>query len=449
MYQQRVETIKDKDKKSMTNRERTWMLQSNLYRKAKQEKGYKFYILYDKIFLLYILEEAWAQVRENGGGAGVDGVTIADIKSGDVQAYLSGIREELRRCEYKPQAVKRVWIPKPNGDKRPLGIPTVKDRIVQTACKLILEPIFEADFQESSYGFRPERSASDAIREIKTHLKSGLQEVYDADLSKYFDTIPHDKLMITLRERITDPRVLSLIEMWLKAPVNDGGKFTGGKKNKVGTPQGGVISPLLANIYMNLIDRIISREDGGFAKMGIKIVRYADDFVLMGRHITSQALDYLKSLISRMGLSINEGKTRLINAKEESFNFLGFTFRYDKSLLEGTEKYWNVCPSDKSMKKLREKIDAYLKTHGHCNGYTISTELNSIIKGSLNYYKIQGVSYTRVACRALNHYLHKKLYRFYNRKSQRKSRLYGQRAKEILETRYGLVNVLTYKRQTT
>lgn len=227
----------------MSSSERVQEYQRKLYLKAKQEKDFQFYILYDKIFLHYILAESWKQVKSNGGSAGVDGVTIEQIELDGVDKFLQELSEELRQQTYQPSAVKRVMIPKANGGERPLGIPTIKDRVAQMACKLVIEPIFEADFEECSYGFRPNRSAKDAITKIKEHLKAGKTEVYDADLSKYFDTIPHDRLTVALRERIADKRVLKLIEKWLKAPVYENGQYKGGKKNKVGTPQGGVIAP--------------------------------------------------------------------------------------------------------------------------------------------------------------------------------------------------------------
>jgi len=258
MYQERAEAevqgeLFKRRRGEIPDAERVLTLQEKLYQKAKQERGYKFYVLYDKMFIPYMLREAWQQVKSNDGSPGVDKVSISDVEQYGVTAYLTELGEELRKQTYQPGAVKRVMIDKENGGERPLGIPTVKDRIAQTVCKMILEPIFEADFADSSYGFRPERSAKDAMIAIKENLKQGKTEVYDADLSKYFDTIPHDKLQIVLKQRVTDPRILKLINKWLKAPIYEDGQFKSGKGG-TGTPQGGVISPLLANVYLVFLE---------------------------------------------------------------------------------------------------------------------------------------------------------------------------------------------------
>lgn len=433
-----------KKKREMSDAERVFSLQSKLYQKAKQDKGYKFYVLYDKVFQKHMLRVAWDAVKSNQGAPGIDGVSISDVEQQGVEQYLDALGEELRTKRYRAQAVKRVMIPKANGGERPLGIPTVKDRIAQTACKLIIEPIFEADFEESSYGFRPERSSRDALEAIKGYLKEGKSEVLDADLSKYFDTIPHDKLLIGLKERIIDRRILDLIHQWLKAPIYEDGEFKGGKKNKVGTPQGGVISPILANIYLNLLDRIVNNPKSLFSQKGVKIVRYADDFVLMGNQIGEQIKEKLKSLLSRMGLTLNEEKTRKVEAKRESFDFLGFTIRYDKDLRDSNKRYWNIIPSRKSEQKIRDKIKAYLEAHGHYNGKRVSEDLNKLLRGWLNYFDIKGVSYPAVSKRRLRHYLQDRLNRYYNHKSQRKCRLYGQRAFEALVEKYGLIDPTKY-----
>jgi group II intron reverse transcriptase/maturase len=427
--------------------ERVSTLQEKLYQKAKQERGYKFYVLYDKLFIPYMLREAWKTVRTNGGAPGVDGVTIADVEKHGVAAYLNELGEEMRKQTYQPQAVKRVMIPKANGGERPLGIPTVRDRIAQTVCKMILEPIFEADFEDSSYGFRPKRSTKDAITAIQEHLKQGNTEVYDADLSKYFDTIPHDKLQIALKERITDPRMLKLMNKWLKVSVYEDGHFKSGKGNRIGTPQGGVISPLLANVYFHLIDRIVNNPTSLFGKYGIRIVRYADDFVLMGKTLPAEITARLKNLLQRMGLTINEIKTRQIDARQESFNFLGFTIRYDNDLKGRNAKYWNIIPSKKSEQKIRDKVKEYLKTHGHYKAQDVAAGLNTIMRGWLNYFDIKGVSYAVMSNRKLRFYLNKSLYRYYNRKSQRKCRLYGHKAFEVLSTKFGLIDPTKYALQ--
>jgi RNA-directed DNA polymerase len=433
----------------MSSAERVQLYQRRLYLKAKQEKNFRFYVLYDKIFLHYVMTEAWKRVKANAGSAGIDGVTIEEVEKNGVDKFLTTLSEELRQQTYQPSAVKRVWIPKANGGQRPLGIPTIKDRVAQMACMLVIEPIFEADFEEHSYGFRPKRSAHNAIAKIKEHLKAGKTEVYDADLSKYFDTIPHDKLMIALKERVTDQRVLRLINKWLKAPVYDDGQYTGGKKNKVGTPQGGVISPLLSNLYLHLLDRIVNSATSIFKKMGIVMVRYADDFVLMGKTLKAEAFNKLKDLLNRMGLTLNEEKSKQINAKETPFNFLGFVFRYDTSFKspEGL-KFWNVKPNEKSNQKIRDKIGSALEKMGHYKPEELVTELNAILRGWLNYFDIKGVSYPFVAKRKLNYYLRMRLTRYFNRKSQRKSRLYRTQAFESLVRQFGLIDPIHYSSQT-
>jgi len=427
--------------------ERVLTLQEKLYQKAKQERGYKFYVLYDKMFIPYMLREAWKTVKGNGGTSGVDGITIADVEEYGVEKYLKELGEDLRKKTYKPQAVRRVMIPKANGGERPLGIPTVRDRVAQTVCKMILEPIFEADFEESSYGFRPGRSSKEAITAIKENLRQDKTAVYDADLSKYFDTIPHDKLQLALKERISDPRLLKLITKWLKAPVYEGGQYKSGTKNRTGTPQGGVISPLLANVYLHLIDRIVNNARSLFRKNGVRIVRYADDFVLMGKTIPEEVIEKLKTLLNRMGLKLNESKTRQIEAKEESFNFLGFTIRYDKDIRGRGTRYWNIMPSKESEQKIRDKVKGFLKTHGHSKAKEVAEGINTIVRGWLNYYEIKGVSYPAMSKRRLRFYLSNRLYRYYKRKSQRRCRLYGQRAFEVLTDKYGLIDPTKYVNQ--
>ena len=439
--QSEISRLSQKKRKERSSQEKVRLLQLKLYLKAKQDKEYKFYILYDKISLPHVLWEAYYRCKGSGGNSpGIDGQTYTDIRQYGEAKFLNEIQEELRNRSYKPDAVRRVIIEKEDGGERPLGIPTIKDRVVQQACKIVIEPIWEADFDNSSHGFRPKRSAHGAIREIRDNLKSGKQTVYDADLSKYFDTIPHDKLLIALKERIADPRVLKLIQSWLKVPiVEKDGQYTGGKKHRKGTPQGGVISPLLANIYMNLLDRLVNKPGGYFSGEGIRMIRYADDFILMAKHINQETLVRLNGYLTRMGLILNTEKSKLVQAREESFDFLGFTFRYDRSIFKNGTKFWNIMPKAKSRKKIRQKVNEMLQKRGHFNAQMLVYELNPVLRGWMNYYRIEKVSYTQLAFRELDEYLRYRLNRYYNRKSQRKSRLFGKQAFEILVRDYGLV----------
>src|SRR5262245_52809479 len=309
---------------------------AKLSAKAKQEKRYRFYSLYGLISHAETLKAAWQQVRANGGAAGVDGISIAQIEHQGPEPWLEALGKELREKTYRCEAVRRVYIPKANGKLRPLGIPTVRDRIVQTAVLLILEPIFEADFLDASYGFRPGRNAHQALEAIADHLEEGFRQVYDADLQGYFDSIPHDKLMAALRTRITDRSVLRLIRMWLEAPVvEEQSGQTKVTRNRQGTPQGGVISPLLANVYLHWFDHAFRRTDGPARWANAKLVRYADDFVILARYQTARLVDWVESLLEgRFGLTVHREKTRVVKLEQSgaSVNFLGFTFRYDRSV---------------------------------------------------------------------------------------------------------------------
>src|SRR6516164_740432 len=285
---------------SLTTPEKIETLRRKLYAKAKAEPGFRFYLLYDKIHRADILAHAYELAKANKGAPGVDGVTFETIEAAGVEGWLTALEEELRGKTYRPQPVRRVTIPKPGGGERPLGIPTIRDRVVQTAARLVLEPIFEADFNPEAYGYRPDRSALDAVRRVHGHLRAGYTDVVDADLSKYFDTIPHDELLQCVARRISDKHVLALIKMWLKTPVEErtgtGGKrLTGGKRAKCGTPQGGAISPLLANIYMNRFLKYWRLHNLG-QRLKAHVVVYADDLVILSRRQAQEAHEVLKNV---------------------------------------------------------------------------------------------------------------------------------------------------------
>jgi RNA-directed DNA polymerase len=430
----------------MTDDERVRDLQRKLYRKAKEENSYRFYVLYDKVCLPYVLREAYRRVKANRGAPGVDGVTFKALEAEGEGEFLEAIRKELVEKNYRPSPVKRVMIPKANGKMRPLGIPTIKDRVVQMTCKMIVEPIFEADFRDESYGFRPRRSAKDAVKAIKGHLNAGREQVYDADLSSYFDTIPHGKLLTLIGMRIADRQILHLIKQWLKAPVEEGGKISGGKKSRTGTPQGGVISPLLANIYLNLVDKLISRMKG--IAEDVQIVRYADDFVLMGREISDRVISKLHEVLERMELAVNSEKTRIVNAAEESFDFLGFTFHKRWSRTEWGVKYYRVQASMKAMKAIRANIKEYLKSNLHQGKNVVIRNLNWKIRGWLAYFIMPGTTQAWKAADMLKGYLRESLYRYHRRKSQRYNERYSQNAYYIWVDK-GLIDPMEHWKAAT
>src|SRR6202167_5264262 len=340
------------------------MLQRKLYQKAKEEPDYRFYLLYDKMYREDILNHAYALAKSNQGAPGVDGQSFAGIDAAGVGEWLNGIRNDLRAKTYAPQAVRRVKIPKPGGGERPLGIPTIRDRVVQTAAKLVLEPIFEADLEDCAYGYRPKRSALDAVKTTHRLIRQGYVDVVDADLSKYFDTIPHRELMQSVARRICDPHVLHLIKLWLRVPVEErDGKgrqsLRGGKTNRHGTPQGGVISPLLANLYMN---RFLKhwRMRGCGAEFRAHLVNYADDFVILSRGCAAEALAWTRAAMTKLELTLNEAKTSLKDARTEGFDFLGYTLG-PKYAPKGGQKYPGAGPSKKSVQRIKDKIGDLLK----------------------------------------------------------------------------------------
>jgi len=374
-------------------------LQRKLYLKAKQEPACRFHALYDKVYRADILDHAYALVRANKGAAGMDGVTFKAIKERiGVAAFIAELSEALRNKTYKPDPVRRVMIPKADGNMRPLGIPTIRDRVAQMAAKLVIEPIFEADFCATSYGFRPRKSAHDAVDDVAYAMHSGYTEVIDADLSKYFDTIPHANLMAVVAERISDGAMLHLIQMWLKAPVmeigRDGKKrnIGGGKGNRKGTPQGGVISPLLANLYLHILDRVWDRRQYQ-QRLGARIVRYADDIVILcQRGKSEQAMAALRYLLDRLRLTLNGSKTKVVDAYAEKFDFLGFTAWMAKSRRTG-KCYPHVQPSKKAERKIKDRITELTKRERtNLPLEWVMDEINTTLRGWVGYFHYRNCS---------------------------------------------------------
>ncbi len=363
-------------------------LRRKLYLKAKREPTYRFYALYDKLCRADCLAHAYALVKANGGAAGVDGVCFDDIEAYGVERFLDELRRELLEKRYRPDAVLRVLIPKEQGGERPLGIPTIKDRVVQAAVKLVLEPIFEADFTEHAYGYRPGRSAQDAVREVHKSLKAGYVHVVDADLSRFFDTIPHADLLRSVARRVCDGAVLHLVKMWLKAPVQTSsrkGKSTRQGAGDRGTPQGGVMSPLLANIYMRRFLKAWELR-GNERRFACRVVNYADDFVILCRRQAAEALAEAREIFTRLGLTLNEQKTRVCRVWDESFDFLGYSFGVQYSFGKG-DPYLAAYPSVKSVRRIKAKLRQWVGNHSTLlPEESLVTSVNRTVHGWLNYF---------------------------------------------------------------
>jgi len=390
---------------SLTTPSKIRELQKKLYVKAKQEPSFRFYLLYDKIYREDILTYAYELARANAGAPGVDGQSFAGIERGvGPEAWLAELRRELHDRTYQPQPVRRVMIPKPGGGERALGIPTIRDRVVQTAAKLVLEPIVEADLEPCAYGYRPKRSSQDAIREVHNYLQQGYTDVVDADLSKYFDTIPHGGLMQCVARRVVDGDVLHLIKMWLSVPaeVRDeaGRRHMEGGQGR-GTPQGGVISPLLANLYMN---RFLKhwRKTGKGDQYQAVIVNYADDFVILSRRHAAEAREWTGQVMRQIGLTLNEAKTSVKDARRESFHFLGYTFGRQRYWKEG-RWYMAARPADKAIGKLKQRVYDLLRPSEMAAWEEVRNRLNAILRGWKAYFSYGSV---RKAYRGIDAYVY-------------------------------------------
>jgi len=364
-------------------------LRAKLYVKAKREPTFRFYVLYDKIHRWDTLVEAFRQSKSKRGAPGVDGQTFERIEEYGEERWLKELQQELQGKTYRPQPVRRVLIPKPGGGERPLGIPAIRDRVAQTAAKLILEPIFEADLSDDAYGYRPERSAAQAVQQVHRELTRGKTEVLDADLSKYFDTIPHSKLMRCLARRIADGAVLSLIKMWLKVPVEERDeegrpRYSGGKRSKQGTPQGGVVSPLLANIYLNRLHKVFAASELG-RKHGARIISYADDFVVVARKGATEVLTRVKRWVEGIGLTLNESKTCIRDGRKENFRFLGYELGPMMNR-RTRRKFLGVQPSKKAMEQIRRKVSETLWRGRTERWEVIRDDLNRQLRGWANYF---------------------------------------------------------------
>jgi RNA-directed DNA polymerase len=427
---------------SLTTPEKLRKLQRALYAKAKREPGYRFHFLYDKVWREDLFAHAWALCRKNRGAPGVDGQSFEHIEALGLDRWLGELREEVRTGQYRGQPVRRVMIPKPGGaGERPLGIPTIRDRVVQTAAKLVLEPIFEADFDDAAHGYRPKRGALQAVEKIQTALEEGRTEVVDADLSKYFDTIPHAELLKSVARRVSDRKMLHLVKMWLKAPVEERDergrrRTSGGKKMSRGTPQGGVISPLLANVYMNRYLKAFRKSELGTTH-GAVLVNYADDFVVLCRKGAQQVLDVTRRWMTSIGLALNERKTCVRNARFETFDFLGYTFGPKYSPRTGG-RYLTATPSKKALLRLKGNIRAQLRSGNMATEEEVAKRLNRTLRGWASYFCFGTLTKVR---HTVDAYVYDRVRHFLRRRRQAPGRATRSIPRDWVFGKFGLLSL--------
>jgi len=416
-------------KSNLTTTDTVQELQGKLYQKAKSQLSFRFYALYDKVYRTDVLSKAWERVKDNKGASGVDGQTFEDIEAMGIGKFLNGIQQELKAKIYRPQPARRVYIPKPDGTKRPLSIPTIKDRVVQSALKLIIEPIFEADFEDCSYGFRPKRSAWQAALEVRKLLNFGYKEVIETDIEDCFSSIPHRELLDMLAKRVVDGKILWLIKLFLEAGIMDGlERWTDIK----GTPQGGVISPLLANIYLNNIDK-------GWKPLNncARLIRYADDLVIMTKYHSEETMAKLKEIVTHLKLRLKQGKTRILNAEDEPFDFLGFTFI--KALKRGSKdkRITYFYPSHKAENAIRRKIRQIVDYRRPAKVEQLVKELTPVLRGWVNYFRIANSSKKFGKVRF---YVAQRIRKFMRRRRQKAGYGYKQYPDTFLYPKLGLYN---------